>query len=105
MSYPSHQISPATESQKRGRRCGVIALLMLGAGALFAVSTIAPRSAEGFVFQEPPLEIDDGLTEAEREFINRPISELSPKERKLRDEILTNPPEDKYPCDDDQGNR
>ena len=59
MNYPSHQISPGVSSQRHGRRWGVIALLILGAGALFAVSTIAPRSAEGFVFQEP-LEIDDG---------------------------------------------
>ncbi|MCH8053520.1 MAG: hypothetical protein IH895_05620 [Planctomycetes bacterium] len=87
MSYRSHQISPGVESQTRGRRCGVIALLILGAGALLAVSTFAPRSAEGFVFQEP-LEIDDGLTEEERELINRPISELTPEERKRRDEIL-----------------
>ncbi|MCZ6652158.1 MAG: hypothetical protein O7D91_03940, partial [Planctomycetota bacterium] len=88
MSYRSHQISPGVESQTRGRQCGVIAMLILGAGALLAVSTIAPRSAEGFVYQQPPLEIDDGLTEEEREFINRPISELTPEERKRRDKIL-----------------
>ncbi|MCH8968417.1 MAG: hypothetical protein IIA66_04795 [Planctomycetes bacterium] len=88
MNYRSHQISPGVESQTRGRQCGVIAMLILGAGALLAVSTFAPRSAEGFVFQEPPLVIDDGLTDEEREFIDRPISELTPEERKRRDEIL-----------------
>ncbi|MCH8853564.1 MAG: hypothetical protein IID41_13065, partial [Planctomycetes bacterium] len=88
MSYRSHQISPAVESQTRGRRCGVIVLLVFGAGALFAVSTIAPRSAEGVVLQEPPPKIDDGLTEEERELINRPISDLTPDERKERDVIL-----------------
>ena len=47
MNYRSHQISPGVESQTRGRQCGVIAMLILGAGALLAVSTFTPRSAEG----------------------------------------------------------
>ncbi len=88
MSHPSLQNSPAVESHSRSRRCGMIALLMLSAGALFAVSTIAPRPAEGFVFQDSPPRIDDGLTDEEAEFINRPISELTPEERKRRDKIL-----------------
>ncbi len=88
MRYPSHQNSPAIESQARGRRCGVTVMLILSAGALFAVSTIAPRPAAGFVCQQPPMAFDDGLTDEERELINRPISELTPEERTRRDKIL-----------------
>ncbi len=84
---PSLEIEPHVTRRRFGR----VFWMMIAVITLWVVWTVGARPAGGFVTaQEPPPapQIDDGLTDEEREFINRPISDLTPEERKRRDEIL-----------------
>ncbi len=83
--------NPVTDANPRGQRFSGSSWVVMAAGVLLAVLTMAASPAGGFAPRQdspPVLEIDDGLTDEEREFINRPISELTEQEKKRRDEIL-----------------
>lgn len=70
------------------RRSGRMLWLVLLVGLLPGVEFVAVRTAQAGIMQDEPPQIDDGLTDEEREFINRPITQMNEEEKQRRDQIL-----------------